>query len=466
MKTRSAITFGPLTLGLSVLILGATVGAGAVSTIAAASAREQSRAEKEARSEAASAQQALRAGRFAEAIGHAERAVGDQPDAAEYRMILGQSYLKAGRFASARDAFADTLTLAQGNGKAALNLALAQIATGDWAGARQTLDANTATIPVSDRGLATALAGDPASAVEILGAAVRAPEADAKVRQNYALSLALAGRWREAQAVVAMDVAPADVARRILDWSTFSRPTSASDQVATLLGVTPAVDPGLPVALALNGAARGGTTALAQAQPPIDSYMPGQAGAEPAAPPPPVAVAVADATPAPAPKPAQQVAAVGPTIAGVVFAERKEVVQPLPVAYANSVAKRRGAASRLTVANVVAAARAVPAPSAPRAAARGSFFVQLGAYDTAGVAHDAWARATRSYAGFASHTPQGMTVSRGGKQFYRLSVGGFARADAVSMCQSYRSRGGRCFVRAGAGDQVAMWAKGRELASR
>ena len=73
---------------------------------------------------------------------------------------------------------------------------------------------------------------------------------------------------------------------------------------------------------------------------------------------------------------------------------------------------------------------------------------------------------TRRYAGFASHTPQGMTVSRGGKQFYRLSVGGFARADAVSMCQQYRSRGGACFVRAGAGDQVAMWAKGRELASR
>lgn len=465
MKTRSAITFGPLTLGLSILILGATVGAGAVSTIAAASAREQSRAEKEARSEAASAQQALRAGRFAEAIGHAERAVGDQPDAADYRMILGQSYLKAGRFASARDAFADTLTLAQGNGKAALNLALAQIATGDWAGARKTLDANAAVIPVSDRGLATALAGDPASAVEMLGAAVRAPEADAKVRQNYALSLALAGRWREAQAVVAMDVAPADVARRILDWSTFSRPNSASDQVATLLGVTPAVDPGLPVALALNGAARGNATALAQAQPPIDSYMPGQATPDSATAAP---VAVADATAASAPStaPAQQVAAVGPTIAGVVFAERKEVVQPLPVAYANSAAKRRGAAPRLTVASVVAAARGVSAPSAPRTVARGSFFVQLGAYDTAGVAHDAWTRATRSYAGFASHTPQGMTVSRGGKQFYRLSVGGFARADAVSLCQSYRSRGGTCFVRAGAGDQVAMWAKGRELASR
>lgn len=460
MKTRSAITFGPLTVGLSLLMLGGTIAATAVSTIAAASAREQSRAEKEARTEAAAAQQALRAGRFAEAIGHAERAVGDQPDAAEYRMILGQSYLKAGRFASARDAFADTLTLAQGNGKAALNLALAQIATGDWDGARKTLDANAATIPVSDRGLAIALAGDPATAVEMLGAAARAPDADAKVRQNYALSLALAGRWREAQAVVAMDVAPADVSRRILDWSTFSRPNSASDQVATLLGVTPAVDPGLPVALALNGAARGGTTALAQAEPSIDSYMSGQVGAEPAAPLAPVAVAEVAAAPT------QQVAAVGPTIAGVVFAERKEVVQALPVAYAKTQTKRGTVAARIAVASSGAAPRAASPFPEPRAPMRGGFVVQLGAYDTAGVAHDAWTRVTRRYAGFASHTPQGMTVSRGGKHFYRLSVGGFARADAVSMCQQYRSRGGACFVRAGAGDQVAMWAKGRELASR
>ncbi|WP_430983686.1 hypothetical protein, partial [Escherichia coli] len=81
-------------------------------------------------------------------------------------------------------------------------LALAQIATGDWAGARKTLDTHAATIPVADRGLAIALAGDPATAVEVLEPAARAPEADAKIRQNFALSLALAGRWREAQTVV------------------------------------------------------------------------------------------------------------------------------------------------------------------------------------------------------------------------------------------------------------------------
>lgn len=450
MKTRSAITFGPLTLGLALCLAGGTLSAVATSTIAAASAREQSRAEKHGRVEAAAAQAALSHGKFDVAIRHAEAAVGDQPQVAAYRLLLGQSYLKSGRFASARDVFADVLSLDDGNGKVALNLALAQIATGDWAGARTTLDAHAATIPVSDRGLAMALAGDPVTAVEVLGPAARAPDADAKIRQNFALSLALAGRWREAQTVVAMDVAPADVAKRILQWSTFSRPTSASDQVAALLGVTPVVDPGLPTALALNSSRPAttapATTALAAAAP-IDTYMPGKAEAAPAATPAPLAVAAAE----PEAKPM-----VGPSIAGVVFAERKEVVQPLPVAVADVWAKRGVAVSRAAVA--VAAA--------PRATAKGSYFVQLGAYDTAGVAHDAWGRASRRYAAFAGHTPQGMSVTAAGRSFYRLSVGGFARGDAVAMCQGYRAHGGTCFVRAGAGDQVAMWAKGRELASR
>ena len=461
MKTRSAISFGPLTLGLSILLLGGTAVA---VTTAAASARQESRAEKHGQAEAGLAQAALTQGKFDMAIRHAEAAVGFQPQVGSYRMMLGQSYLKAGRFASARDAFADALTLDDGNGKAALHLALSQIATGDWAGARKTLDAHVATIAVSDRGLAIALAGDPAGAVELLGPVARSPEADAKVRQNYALSLALAGRWREAQSVVAIDVAPADVPKRILEWATFSRPTSASDQVAALLGVTPAVDPGLPVALALNGAVRPGAPVVA-AEPPIDSYMPGQAPAQavaavaPAAPTP-VAVAIAE------PQPQVQAAPVGPTIAGVVFAERKEVVQAIPVQVAATPAKQRAVAVRAPAPVAVAVAVAKPMPVVTHAAAKGTFYVQLGAYQNAGVAHDAWSRASRRYTGFAGQTPQGTSVTTAGKTFYRLAVGGFARADAVAMCTAYRVQGGNCFVRAGAGDQVAMWAKGRELASR
>ncbi|MFX6040683.1 hypothetical protein ABTE96_22175, partial [Acinetobacter baumannii] len=79
------------------------------------------------------------------------------------------------------------------DGRAALSLALAQIATGNWEGARATITAHANHIAPADRGLAIALAGDPAGAVDILTAAARAPEADAKTRQNLALALALAG---------------------------------------------------------------------------------------------------------------------------------------------------------------------------------------------------------------------------------------------------------------------------------
>lgn len=466
MKTRSAITFGPLTLGpiafgpialsLSVLLLGGAAGLGGAS-MAAASARDQSRGERLGRAEAARAQKALAAQKIDAAVAHAEAAVGFQPQVAAYRLLLGQSYLKGGRFASARDAFADTLTLDGSNGRAALHFALAQIATGDWAGARKTLDAHADTIPVADRGLAIALAGDPAAAVELLGTAARAPGSDAKLRQNLALALALAGRWQEAKTVVAIDVAPDQVDARIMEWATFSRPKSASDQVAALLGVTPAVDPGVPVALALNGTPRTGAPQVATADP-VDAFMPGK----------PADPAVAQATPA-EPMPAAPVAlvAAAPGAGGIVFGERREVVESLPVPVAATKPPRAARAPR-TAAGAVAPALAVAArePAAPMPAANGNFYVQLGAYESAGVAHDAWHRAARRFARFGGRTPQGTTFKTAAGTFYRLSVGGFVRADAVSLCLAYRAAGGACFVRPGAGDQVALWAKGRELASR
>ena len=99
------------------------------------------------------------AGGIGAAVRWAEAAVELRPQVADYRAVLGQAYLLAGRFASAHTTFNDALTLSPGDGKVALNMALAQIAEGDWTGARQTLDSNSGSIPVSDRGLAMALAG-------------------------------------------------------------------------------------------------------------------------------------------------------------------------------------------------------------------------------------------------------------------------------------------------------------------
>jgi len=442
MKTRAAIT-----LGLSVLALGGA-------SLSFASARSETKAEKQALSSAHKAQDFLAKGKYDAAVSFAETAVSLRPQVADYRLVLGQSYLKAGRFVSARDAFGDALTLSPDNGKAALNLSLAQIATGDWEGARKTLAAHAETINPSDRGLAMALAGDPSGAVEVLTAAVRAPGADAKARQNLALALALAGRWQEAKAMIAIDVAPAEVDQRIMQWASFARPTSASDQVASLLGVTPVADQGQPVALALNAAA----PVTVAAADPIDAHMPGQSPLAAEVAPPEAAAVATEVAVASAPTPAT--ASPAPAFS-VAFAPRQEVAQSLPAQPARAVAARapaRPVAMGAVAAVPVRPARAVAAP------AKGNFFVQIGAYQSPAVARDKWAGIARSFAG---QTPHGMNVTSKAGTFYRVSIGGFARADAQALCSSYRAKGGNCFVRAGAGEQAVSWVKpGRQVASR
>ncbi|RZF61062.1 SPOR domain-containing protein [Sphingomonas populi] len=434
MKTRAIIS-----LAGSVLLLGGAL-AGGVQGVAFAGSHKQGGDARKAAAEAGKARALLARGKGDDAVKHAERAALAAPESAEFRMLLGQSYLKAGRFTSARDAFGDTLALDAGNGKAALNLALAQIATGDWDAARKTLAAHADTIPVSDRGLAIALAGDPAAAVDLLASASRADAANIKTRQNLALSLALAGRWTEARAVVGLDLAAADADKRIVEWGAFARPKAASDQVASLLGVTAVVDKGRPAALALNVAA---PVAVASA-------APVEAAPAPAAPAP-VEVAAAPAPTTAAPDAAPSL---NTGVPAVQFAARQEIVQPL-------------AAKPEAVPAPKAVAKAAPVEAAPRALAAGKFYVQLGAFDNASVAQDAWKRAARQFPRFAGQTPQGATVKAGAGSFYRLSLGGYARGDAVKLCLSYRAAGGRCFVRTGAGDQLAGWVKpGAELASR
>ena len=450
MKTRAAIT-----LGLSAIALAGTLAGAAtqISGMAFASARDESRAERQAASEAGKAQKALAKGQISVAIMHAEAAVGLRPQVASFRVLLGTSYLKAGRFDSARQSYADAVALEPGNGKAALNLALTQIGTGDWGAARRTLDAHTDTISASDRGLAMALAGDPNGAIELLSAAVRSPDADAKTRQNLALSLALAGRWQEAKTMVAVDVAPQEVDQRIMQWAAFARPKSAYDQVASLLGVTPVLDPGQPVALALNG--NGPAMAVQTVEPVAPSASQNAAVATVDAAVPEASVAVAAA-----PVAVASVATPAPAFSSVVFGPRQEVVQRLPDAMAT---KTRMAATVGTTTRV----HMVTQPVSARPAAKGNYVVQLGAYESAGVAKDAWGRATRRDASFTAHTPSGMNFSSQGGKFYRLSVGNLARADAVALCSSFKAKGGTCFVRLAAGDQVANWVRpAGQLASR
>ncbi|WP_294441659.1 tetratricopeptide repeat protein [uncultured Sphingomonas sp.] len=422
-------------LSLSALMLGGTMVACSQGGIATASSRDASAAAKNAAKNAEKANKALAKGDAKKAIGFAEAAVALMPQNTDYRSLLAGAYLKAGRFTSAHAAYADLLQLTPGNGKAALNLALAMIAEGQWDEARQTLEAHASVVPAGDRGLAVALAGDPATGVELLTAAARSPDADAKTRQNLALALALAGRWVEAREVVGIDLAPTDADARMVQWAAFAKPVGAADQVAALLGVMPVKDPGRPVALALNAAVP--VAAMAAAEP-VEAPV---ATSEPVAAP--EAVAAVEAPPSSG-------------AARIVFAERREVVQALPTRTPATFAAPR------TVKTQLATASAEPKPVAQPN--KGKWFVQLGAYDNAAVAKDAWGRAQRRYPAFEQQTPTGMAF----KSFYRLSVGGFAKADADALCRGYRAKGGACFVRTGAGDQVAQWVKpaGVQVASR
>ena len=431
-----------LTFGMSALMFGGTmVGCtgGATGRIASASDRNDALSAKAAAASADKAVRALGKRDLDTAVRMAEGAVAMAPRDAGYRMLLGQSYLQAGRFTSARAAFADVLQLYPANGKAALNLALAQIATGDWSAAQATLTAHAAIIPVGDLGLATALAGNPARAVDMLNAAARAPGATAKVRQNLALSYALAGQWNMARVAAAADMSPADLDARLEQWAAFAQPRGASDQVASLLGVTPAPDTGLPVALALNAAVPVGPVAEAPVQ---------------------VAAAEPPAVPASA-KPPEAL------FAKVTFAPRSEVVQPLTTmlirADATPAKLALGESSAGRVVQMVPAAR----PFVRDGRAGGDWYVQIGAFSNIAVAKSGWNTATRRFAALSGHQPTGTTVSARQGSLYRVSVGGFTRDQADEMCRAYRGKGGACFVRREAGDRMAQWLRARvQMASR
>ena len=135
-----------------------------------------------------------------------------------------------------------------------LKLALVQIAQGKRNEALALLEAARGALDASDHGLALALAGQPNEAITMLEPAARQPGADSRVRQNLALAYALAGDWTAARTVASQDVPADQLDVRIEQWMVLANPTKASDQVAALIGVSPAAaDPGQPVRLALKG---------------------------------------------------------------------------------------------------------------------------------------------------------------------------------------------------------------------
>lgn len=419
------------------------VGVGGASEVSQGMLRQAERA-------AHDAERAMRKAQKSEAIGHAERAVLYSPTNAGNRALLGQAYLQSGRFASAETAFTDALRLDASHGRAALGLALAQIALGKSDQALAALEQAHGRIPDADYGLGLALAGDREHAIAVLEAAARSTASTAKTRQNLALAFALSGRWAEARATAAQDITPELVDQRMTEWARFSRPVGTADQVASLLGVRPVQDPGLPTRLA-----------LLDAQPAQPSYdAPQQVAVE--------APAIAEATPTPAPLIAQT-AVPASSVAEPEQAKPMFVVpQPQPVAEAPMLVAPVQVEQPRVVARPVQAAVEMAQPIVTK----GNFVVQLGAFSSEQRLAAAWDRAVKRATWLGGYDPFSTTLSAAsdGRTLYRLSVSGFeSRLEAASICRRIRDRGGECFVRGVAGDAPVQWVNrksSRQYASR
>ena len=418
---------------------------------------------------ATAAQAALEAKQYSTAVSLAEQAVQYTPDDAGFRMLLGNCYFAAGRFASAETAYQDSLSLLPNQPKVVLKLALVQIAQGKNAEALGYLNLARDALDPADYGLAVALAGRPVDAIQVLEAAARAPGADSRVRQNLAMAYGLAGEWTEARTIAAQDLAPNQLEPRIQQWMQLANPTRPSDQIAAVTGIQPAVDPGEPQRLALKGAQnpleRLAQAATQQAEQTTSVLLPDPAPAAPAAPAATQPQAAATSNPASTETAAPQTAEAAPApqaptdpLAAKDVAEAaKTLVQPATASVAPPLPTKFDAPPPSYVAITDRVRKA--AAKAVHSEGKSNAVVQLGAYSSPDAVETAWNTIARRYALLASYAPVSAKFRSSRGVVYRLSVQGFASAgQAQHLCSTLREKGASCFVRSVAGDSPVQFA--------
>lgn len=432
---------------------------------------------------------ALERGRHDRAVRFAEEAVAMAPNDSEYRVLLGQTYLASGRFASAEASFDAARQLGAEHSRAVIGHVLSLIATGRNQQALDLIDAHAATLPASDFGLALALAGQAERGALVLTDVVRAGDSTPRDRQNLALAYALAGRWLEARLIGGQDIGPARIAERMQQWASMAQAGDPRQRIAGLIGATIRTDPGMPVRLAL----RSDAPQLAMATPvdpaPLAMFAPpppatgaelvaellDEAPAQPVAAPVPTMVAMQ--TPiTPVDVPASSTAAPqGREINGIVYVS-DPIIQPLrgvvamvaPLANPSPAAAAPQPTPRpVRTAGRVSAPASVPvvAPAPTRTAAptgpvrTSGWAVQLGAFDSVGVAQNGWTSQSRRFAQLGGHDGVSVSATVGGRTVYRLVATGFdSRADAAATCTAMRRQGSDCFVRQVAPNEPVRWA--------
>lgn len=444
-------------LAVSGFVLGVATGCSGMGKMADAPSRAAGTPVVAAKS-ADQARVALEAGKPSKAVSLAEAAVANSPRDASYRALLGQAYLNNGRFASATAALTEAMELGATDSNTILSLALAQIAQNKNQQAVALLTQHRGAVPASDLGLALALAGDAEGSIYVLNEAAHAKDADARTRQNFALALALSGRWAQARIVASQDLSIAKLEGRMAEWSKLAEQPNAQVRVASLMGTTAQQDAGMPVLLALSNFS---DTQMAAAEPVIQLASADPAPVADYAPPPPV---LADA---------------GSAI--------RSVELPMPERNANGVVPVTELPQPKPAGEVIMA-DAAPYRAAPRVAGEGrirpaqkqaielatvltpkamgfdakkpaGWAVQLGAYDSLGIAREKWGSLKKRNAVLANFPASSHAATVNGRNFYRLTVNGLAtRADATSLCNQLKAQGQTCFIRAMGGGEAIRWA--------
>lgn len=397
---------------------------------------------------AADVQKAISRGDTEKAISMAEALVAANPREARYRALLGQAYLRAGRFESAAQALDDAMKLGDNSSRTALSLALAHIGAGNNRQAVAILDDWRDAIPAADLGLAYALAGETNRGVAILSDRLRGGENTPKLRQNLAYAFALDGRWREARMMAAQDVPADQLDGRISNWATQTRPEDGRLRVAGMIGVPVRSDSGMPAQLALNASAdQQQLAAETAAQPEAAPALAANAELPPAAANP---AELAQYQPVSAPAPAPQ----APVAEGSFAASFGEApaAAPAQASLPDPVVPARAAAPKAP-ARVAQAAPAAHRPGlrprrepAPVAGKGSSHAVQLGSFSSEQGARRAWGY-------YAKRNPElrnfKMTITPAtvrGKKFWRVAATGLDGRGAGGLCSKVKSRGGVCFA--------------------
>ena len=390
---------------------------------------------------AAQVRKKLGAGDTAKAIALAEELVAANPREGTYRALLGQGYLRAGRFESAAQALNEAMQLGDSSARTALSLALAYAGTDRPRDAVAILDDWRDAIPAADLGLAYALAGEAARGVTILHGALRGGENTPKLRQNLAYAFALDGRWREARVMAAQDVPADQLDARISGWADRSRPDDGRQRIATLIGAPLRSDRGMPAQMALSasvdqqqlaaetGVQRLPATAAASELPPADP------------------AALAEYQPVSLP------AAGGPAPASSAAPLRfaaSPVVQPVPASLPGEAPR----AERAPAPAAFAAHRPGLRPrraAAPVAGKGSSHAVQLGSFSSEQGARRAWGYYTARNPELRNFRMTITPAKVRGKSFWRVAATGLDGRGAGGLCSKVKARGGVCFAYATTG---------------